>query len=231
MQIFSSFIALGDSIISDDYPGPNLGSAVLLYRNDRHFFPDFEGRDLRSRNPELRFENRALTGSRVPDVLEVLRALKGENTSTLVVLSVGGNDLLQGFAEGRPVPDVLKEISANLTQVLNRLKVTFPKLTLRLLNAYDPTDGTGTFQSGRTLPQGPQALAEFNRMLAEKAGPDLVDIHHHFLGHGLRHKDPTFESYCAEDPSGWFKMDIEPNNRGAHEVRRCLWKSLGGTSP
>ncbi len=226
VQRFTHFVALGDSIISDDYPGPNLGSAALLYRNDSHFFPEFEGRDLRTLYPSMRFENRSVTGSRLSDVLKVVDSLKSESRPTLAVLSVGGNDLLQGFAEGQPIAFILEGVSTGLDLLLKRLRSAFGKLTLRLLNTYDPTDGTGQFQSGRIIPHGPQALAGLNAILAEKAGTDLVDIHQHFLGHGLRHRDPAYEHYSAEDPSGWFKMDIEPNNRGAHEVRRCLWHSL-----
>ena len=139
---------------------------------------------------------------------------------------MGGNDLLQAYAEGRELPEVLTQLESQLNSLIAELEALFCDLTLRVLNVYDPTDESGRFQSGRFLPDGPQALSALNRVYAQVAGPRLVDIHSHCLGHGIRHADPTYRHFQAEDPSGWFKMDIEPNNRGAHEIRRALWGTL-----
>jgi lysophospholipase L1-like esterase len=226
MTQFERYIALGDSIISDDYPGPGLGAASLLYENHDKRFPSFTGRDLATTSPGVEFVNWSKTGWMLPDLKLSVDQLTKSSGPTLVVVCVGGNDLLHAFAAGVPPQQALQEIGVSLQQLLDRLTSLYPSLTLRVLNAYDPTDGTGTFQSGRHLPEGPQAVKALNALIKQVAGEVLVDLHAHFLGHGQRRSDETFSHHDSSDPSGWFKMDIEPNNRGAHEVRAKIWESL-----
>ena len=223
---FSQYVALGDSIISDDYPGPEKGAAALLFRNKDKMFPEFSEKYLAEKNPGLDFQNITKTGWMYPDLLEQAQGLTASNEPTLVVICAGGNDLLHAYSEMLSLDEALSNVGKRLESLRKLLKKCYPTSVLRVLNAYDPTDGTGLFQSGRNLPEGPDALYSLNSTLSEVAGDDLVDIHRHFLGHGIRHEDPSYHNYCKSDPTGWFKMDIEPNNRGAHEVRRKLWESL-----
>jgi len=222
------YIALGDSIISDDYPGPNLGAASLLYQNQDSRFPKFHGQDLKTAFPTVHPLNLSQTGWMINDLLGEVNDLEGSSAETLVVISIGGNDLLHALGEGNSPQESLEAIESGLQALLSELRSKYPALTTRLVNAYDPTDGTGRFQSGREIPNGPELLGALNQVIGKVAGSDLVDIHSHFLGHGMRHTDESFVHYDRSDPSGWFKMDIEPNIRGAHEVRRKLWESLSG---
>jgi hypothetical protein len=53
----TTYVALGDSISIDYYAGgPGRGAASLLVRNRDEDFPDWAGRDLTTRFPELRSE-------------------------------------------------------------------------------------------------------------------------------------------------------------------------------
>lgn len=223
---FRNFVALGDSIVSDDYPGPDSGAASLLHLNKNERFPAFQGLDLREKNPRLQFHNLTKTGWMLPDLLSKVETLKGSSEPTLIMVSAGGNDLLHAYAEMKPIEPALDNVQKQMEELKAKLKHLYPNQVIRILNTYDPTDGTGLFQSGRHVPEGPEALAALNSMLRDVAGSDLVDIHRHFLGHGIRHADPQFHHHDPDDPSGWFKMDIEPNPRGAHEVRRKVWESI-----
>jgi hypothetical protein len=53
-----------------------------------------------------------------------------------------------------------------------------------------------------------------------------MDIYSHFLGHGSHHGDSNNPHYHPDDPSYWYVQEIEPNARGAHEVRRLFWEAL-----
>ena len=89
MRAYRLFVALGDSILSDDYPGPGYGAASLLSR-------------------ELGLESRLLarTGYTVHEVESSLAQLEPHPGPVLVILTVGGNDLLMGASEGTPLPTV-----------------------------------------------------------------------------------------------------------------------------
>lgn len=226
MRNWCRFVALGDSIVSDDYPGPGLGAVSLLHRNEDGRFPDFKGRDLVTLVPRLEFHNHTRTGWMLPDLKSEVGHLSPSDGATLVVVCIGGNDLLHAFADGVPAGQALAQIRSGYQDLLEQLKGRYSDLTLRLVNAYDPTDGTGKFQSGRHMPEAPAAVAALNELIAQLAGPNLVDIHSHCLGHGMRHKDPDYQHFDPQDPSGWFKMDIEPNNTGAHQIRAKIWESL-----
>ena len=161
---YQRFVALGDSIISDDYPGPGLGAASLLYRNDNERFPKFAGLDLLSHNSNIEFINFSKTGWMIADLVSAITRLAAGKESTLIALSIGGNDLLQAYAEGRELPEVLTQLESQLNSLIAELEALFCDLTLRVLNVYDPTDESGRFQSGRFLPDGPQALSALNRV-------------------------------------------------------------------
>lgn len=221
---FQNYIALGDSIVSDDYPGKDKGAASLLHRNKEEMFPDFA--DLKKENPNIQFHNLTKTGWMLPDLLERAQALESDTDPTLIMICAGGNDLLHAHAEMLSIDEALDKVAKNLVKLQEMMKGKYPNALFRILNTYDPTDGTGLFQSGRHVPEAPEALSSLNSVIRDFAQSDLVDIHKHFLGHGIRHADPAYHHYDTEDPSGWFKMDIEPNNRGASEVRRKVWESL-----
>lgn len=226
MKPFAVYVALGDSLLSDDYPGPGLGAASLLLKNRDGRFPEFRGRDLRTCCPRIRPVLHTRTGWTSTDLMKVVSTLAPSHEPTLILLSIGGNDMLHWLVEGLDSDTELARLEDRLTQIVKRLEQLYPDLTLRLTNVYDPSDGSGRVASGRDVSQALPVLERLNRLLAKLAGSSLVDVHAHFLGHGQRHRDPGYTHYRAEDPSGWVMFDIEPNPRGASEVRRLVWSSL-----
>jgi len=95
---FERYIALGDSISTDDYPGEDRGAVSLFYRNTNDIYPDFKGKDLISLYPGIELEALAYDGSTSEDVLNnQLSSIQDTGQTTLVTLTVGGNDLLGVF--------------------------------------------------------------------------------------------------------------------------------------
>lgn len=230
MRAYELYVALGDSMSSDDYPGPGLGAASLLYKNRDSLFPEFAGRDLLSLNPSTRLLHLARDGFTTEDVLEGLQLLQPCRGPVLVTMSIGGNDSIQYLNALTPTSIAMGEFTARLSRILGQLRRLYPDLTLRMANIYDPTDGTGRVQSGHDhFALGLPMLGRVNQILAQAAsahGGQVVDVYTHFQGHGVRHADATYEHHHPEDPSGWIMRDIEPNPRGASELRRLFWRSL-----
>ena len=94
-----------------------------------------------------------------------------------------------------------------------------------LTTVYDPTDGTGRLPGLESLGKLPlEHLDRFNHGVREMARETehtvLADVHRHFLGHGV--SAPEAERWY------WRRNMIEPNARGASEIRR-VWVDAVGT--
>lgn len=249
---FDRYIALGDSISIDKYPALDLGSrgregcdragaVSLFYKNCNELWPEFDGTDLRTRFPQIRFDappgrsrgNGNLTedGWTTKDVLHDLDELRPCDDRTLITLTVGGNDLV-GAIGGRsfgpvaaisPVPG----LTARLRQLVTTVLDLYPRGELLLATIYDPSDGTNRLDPwgmGEPLEEEARWLAATNDFIRDLAAKTprvhLADIHKHFLGHGVT--VPTDQRWY------WSGLIIEPNARGASEVRR-VWMDLLAT--
>jgi len=185
MRAYQLFVALGDSILSDDFPGPGHGAASLL-----------------AARLGLPAELRPRTGNTVPDVLKSMESLKPHGGPVLVALTVGGNDLLINGAG---------QLAEGLKAIARRLDTVYPDHVLLLGNIYDPTEGTGIVQSDewRGTPPRPEliaALRQVNRVLA--AGPGrLVDLYTLFQGRSkqwiMRDIEPNREGAQAIAQAFW----------------------------
>jgi acyl-CoA thioesterase-1 len=205
-----TLFTFGDSILDCGwYNDFGLNPGQLLVRNDDRLFPEFRGQDLASHGP-ARLEHRAVDGATVAHLPSQARALPPAGKG-VAVLTVGGNDLLQGLLVDR---------GAGIAAFATALEAFLRALPIRPVlvgNVYDPTfgDDAGNFTGV------PPALARanharINTALAEVAGRygALVDLHAHFL---------------TGDPS-WFTGIIEPSLRGASEVRRCFLQHLSSVA-
>ncbi len=220
----SHYIALGDSMSIDDYPGEGKGAASLLYKNLDDYFPDFHGKDLQTFYPGIRFKNLAVDGATTIDMLhhQLEKIHVPASQPILFTLTAGGNDILTG----ENAEDIVFRLDAIIHVLLNN----FPLSQLILGTVYDPTDGTKILfedrppveQEYRTLEIVNDAIRGFRKHERIK----IVDVFEHFLGHGLGHNNPRNEYYRKDDPSLWYLLTIEPNTRGAHEIRRLFWDAL-----
>jgi lysophospholipase L1-like esterase len=241
---FSLYTSLGDSMSTDHYPTCDvrdldqpparldpLGAAALLYRNDDTRWPEFKGRDLSHRSPGVKFLNLAEDGAMIDDVTTEELSRMGHDSGDpglLLTLSAGGNDLLDALSTGRKLDKAVRRIQQRYTELVATIREELPRATLVVTTVYDPTDGTGRLpglEGYGSLPL--EYLDQFNEHVRETAdsmtGAVLADVHRHFVGHGV----------TAPEPDRWYwrRNMIEPNARGASEIRRVWWEALSRVSP
>lgn len=245
MPEYRKYIALGDSMSIDLYPALDagetdvavalersaaagavapLGAASLLFRNSEERWPDDIGNDLSSLYPGIELQNLAQDGATVGDVFGEQLTLLEENTDpTLVTLTLGGNDLLSAYGS-RPARKLLDRIVHDIAEaydfLVDQLRARFPDGTLIVATVYDPSDGTGripgVYDDAGKLPLDVlDMLNDHIRALAVgMPRVRLADVHARFLGHGV--------TAAEEDRWYWRRSLIEPNARGASEIRH-LW--------
>jgi lysophospholipase L1-like esterase len=236
---YSLYVALGDSMTTDHYPTCDvreldlpparlepLGAASLLYQNDDARWPDFRNNDLACTSPGVSLLNLAEDGATIDDVTTEELARLGHDSNDsgiLVTLTVGGNDLLGALSTGGYLDLAVRRIIARYTELVATIREELPNATLVLTTVYDPTDGTGMLPGleGRgRLPM--EYLDRFNSNVRATAASDkltkVADIHRHFLGHGV----------TAPEGDRWYwkRNVIEPNARGASEIRRVWLEGL-----
>jgi lysophospholipase L1-like esterase len=222
---FTHYIALGDSISTDDYPGEGKGAVSLLYRNENLLYPKFEGQDLETLHPGITFVSLVQDGATTSDVLrlQVPEAIKLDAAYALFTLTAGGNDILSLQA----MPE---EVLSNLRGIVKILSRTFANSRILVGTIYDPTDGVGDLlEPDIPLKREMSTLRKINEQIRSEfsiGNVAVIDIYQHFLGHGNHCHDPGNAHYHPEDPTCWYMMMIEPNVRGAHEVRKLFLQAL-----
>jgi len=245
MTVFRRYIALGDSMSIDLYPALDvgetdvavalerdasaghvapMGAASLFYRNDETHWPDDVGDDLLTRYPGIEHLNVAMDGATIGEVFgEQIPRLEASDEPTLLTLTVGGNDLLSAYGShprGALLERIANDISEGYELLVDSIRRLYGESLLIVATVYDPSDGTGhvpgLFDDRGPLPLN--VLEGFNthvRALARGTPhTKLADVHAHFLGHGVTAPD--------EDRWYWRRSLIEPNARGANEIRH-LW--------
>jgi lysophospholipase L1-like esterase len=203
-----------------------LGAASLLYRNEDTRWPEFRDQDLATRSPGARLINLAEDGATIDDVATEELARMGHDSDDpgiLVTLTVGGNDLLGALGAGSRLEQVVRRIIAQYTELVETIREQLPNATLVLTTVYDPTDGTGRLPGLEALRRLPlEYLDRFNDHVREIAASNerawLADVHRHFLGHGV--------TAAPADRWYWDRSLIEPNARGASEIRRVWLEAL-----
>ena len=236
---YTLYAALGDSMSTDHYPTCDvrdldlpparldpLGAAALLYHNDDQRWPEFKGRDLSHRSPGLKSLNLAEDGAMIDDVTTEELSRLGHDSSDpgfLLTLSAGGNDLLDALTTGRQLDKAVRKIRQRYAELVETIRDELPRATLVLTTVYDPTDGTGGLPGMEGVGSLPvEYLDEFNEHVRETAasmtGTVVADVHRHFLGHGVTARE--------SDRWYWRRSMIEPNARGASEIRRVWWEAL-----
>lgn len=227
-----------------------IGAASLFYRNDDTLWPEFRGRDIATLFPGCRFNNNnygscpgfgetdnfTTDGATTRDVIAHVEEISASKDETLVTLTAGGNDLLimMGMSDALRYihfgafgdQDPPAAATLRVEEIIDCIFARRPNTRLLLSTVYDPTDGTDALPyDDKLLPFDEVAgwLREYNERLRTVAMKDarirLADIHAHFLGHGV--------SAPETDRWYWREVMIEPNARGASEVRR-VWLDAAG---
>ena len=200
----------GDSILDCSKYTGGVTPAALLARNDDELFPEFRGRDLSTLlGREIKVVHRAEDGATVSWLPAQIDAGSIPD-SALTMLTIGGNDLLQGLLAGGSAD--LRAFEQALRSALARLSHTH----LFVGNIYDPSfgDDSRNFLDIDPAPAR-RAHESVNGVLTAetaRARGELVDLHRHFL---------------AGDPSHLTAV-IEPSRTGASEVRRAFLAAFDG---
>jgi lysophospholipase L1-like esterase len=246
---FSHYIALGDSVSLDLYPALDageidvavalerdssagrvaaLGAASLFFRNDDERWPEEIGNDLVSRLPAIEFTNLAADGATIGDVFgEQLSQVAPSEEPTLLTLTIGATDLFSAFAN-RPKAALLEKIAGDVAEafefLVEAIRRARPNSLLIVSTIYDPSDRTarirGVFEEHGAMPL--RALDSLNQAIRATAagtpGLLLAEVYGHFLGHGM--------TVPETDRWYWRRAPLEPNARGANEVRRVWMEAL-----
>ena len=240
---FSRYVALGDSISIDLYPALDaqtrglgdsnpvgLGAASLLFSNRDDVWPDFEGSGLTSHYAGVEKHDGAEDGATTKSVIDGQLAQLPEDSGgeTLITLTIGGNDLLGLIDgdEGEREPGTRQAI-ANVGAILKALRSHYDRATILLGTVYDPTDGTADLGDGISRDKDWELLGIFNEAMTNLAAAHeclVADLHGHFFGHGFTDAESAERWY-------WDLSIIEPNARGASEVRRVWLECLGLPTP
>jgi len=177
----------------------------------------------------------------------------GDGTPTLLIVELGINDLLSVAlrllndsalrADPQPAIEALRLDVRTVLGFAGRTDMFVRKPMMVVANIHDPTDGVGDLAAIAAtffpIPDAsivPPELARdvmdsFQRMLREEAlaaGATLIDVHGHFLGHGYHHDEAANPYHDAADATRWLRSVVDPNLRGAHEIRRVFWNTLTG---
>jgi lysophospholipase L1-like esterase len=207
------YLALGDSMSIDEYPLRETGidhiGAASLFCNE-----------LRQRFPDLNCHDLTADGATTEDVLQFqLPRVAFSEEPAIVTITAGGNDMLMNLRAPRPPVRLVAGMIERITQIVDEVTAKLPNARLLLGTVYDPTDGTNVLYGDR-LDREAEWLRTFNeavRNLAEeRENVTLVDIHRHFLGHGVT--VPEKERWY------WSGLIFEPSAEGARQIAK-LWSA------
>jgi lysophospholipase L1-like esterase len=187
--------------------------ADLLAHNDDVLFPEFRGHDLSTiLSSGVSVDHRARDGATISDLPAQLHAMSVQ-AEDVVLMSIGGNDLLAGLLDASE--GAFARFAESVSAVLRQLRTG----KVFVANVYDPSFGDDARNFLGVEPanarRAHQRMNEILAATASRAGASLVDLHAHFLT-----GDPT-----------WFTRDIEPSLVGASEVRRVFLEAWEPPAP
>ena len=248
------FVNLGDSIAAGQGVSSSLTYAGLLYRNNDTKYASYKGKDLSNKFAGLGVADRAIGGSTSANLAsQLLRVPTNQTGDNLVVISIGGNDIMYNFmslVDPKQMTALAKTVTDGVDKVIKHFADPTKyggKTTIALMNVYDFTDSMGNIPQNapanatcgllKLIPAYVGAgvvknLAVYNQTIANYVKSKkilLVDIHAGFGGHGFHYANTSSPYYNSKDPTLWFQSDcIHPNTRGHHEIRKLVWKALFG---
>jgi lysophospholipase L1-like esterase len=236
-------IVMGDSISAGSgASGREQTYFSLLNENDDEAWPDAMAEDLESKfgvTPE--FVSVAVGGHTTTTLRNSqVNALRSRldppvEGHSIVVITIGGNDLQGAILSPDPTGEVLDDAMENIRVVIEALQdpEDFPDGTsIYLMNVYDPSDGVAQIEGcffGLMLPQLVAALDVWSDRYIElgtEMGFAVIDALGRFHGHGFYSDDPENPYYDPADATHWFDDCIHPNDRGHHEIRRLFFEAI-----
>lgn len=235
---YRSFVVIGDSISQGRKP-KIVGEAPFFYEllleNDDAKYPEWKGKDLKSRfGADITVVNEAVQGAQTTGLAKQLEALPATLPGpVLVTLTIGGNDMQ------RSIINILNGADqADRDRFATNIQAAYDDLLkpnrfgdgvethLFQANMYDPSDGAGDYRSCpgvlSLVPVTPTAgfFETWNGLAktkADEAKVTLLDMHTVFQGHGVLVQDRWYAPDC-----------IHPNALGGHAIRKMFWAGITG---
>jgi lysophospholipase L1-like esterase len=230
-----------------------------LIANPPDEFPDMESKCLARVLPNLTHRNVALAGSTSQECLDLLvpkLGVQDEDTFGIIVITVGGNDIIHNYGktpprEGAMYGATLDQAATWIENFRTRLDAIFDQIEAKfpggceffIANIYDPTDGVGDAEHAGLppWPDGLKVISAYNQVIAEAADKRknvvMVNMHDGFLGHGIHCLQFWRQHYDARDPHYWYWENPEdpndrgPNDRGYDALRRMFLVEMARLLP
>jgi lysophospholipase L1-like esterase len=170
-----------------------------------------------------------------------------EDKRTLVVMTMGGNDVATWAKAKLSTPDAM--VAANLAADQTRAAIDwlqapgrFPNgVFVVFANVYEYTDTSGDLSScpsasfagvSGSWPDGAAAVVHFQERLMEMAvatRTDMLFLFEHFCGHGFKRDDPSLQCYRGPNTELWFDLTcIHPTPRGHQEIASMVLDVVDG---
>jgi lysophospholipase L1-like esterase len=246
---FGTYIALGDSI--SDRGGEAPFFYDLLLKNDDATYPTWQGKDLSTKFPGIKYVHGAIAGSisgpyndaisnAAPKLLDQIKALGSAYPGdVLITITIGGNDLNDhagDAASGLDTADRM-QLATNLKAAMDALSVPgrlgSGKVYIVQTNIYDASDGMGNWKSGggaRCPPfdTGKQidttVFSQWNDVIAKSipsAGGNLTDT--------MMDLHALFSGHGFNSMDDWYISDcIHPTKHGHQAIRAEMWRLVTG---
>lgn len=163
-----------------------------------------------------------------------------EEAKTLVVMTIGGNDMsaiAQDSLDGGTQEEAFAAVDASvqlLREAIDWLTdpVHFPNgVYVVMANVYEFTDGTGDLPScpgagfagfDQPWPEGRDVFLRMNEGImrtAVETGTDMIFLLETFCGHGFHAGEPDNECFRGEDAETWFDFTcIHPTATGHEQI-------------
>lgn len=238
-------LGLGDSITQGLGASPGKSYFQRLVKNPADEFGDLRGISLSEVLPELETQNLSVAGMTSIECVDhqlPKLAVWPEDVFGVVVLTVGGNDVVHNYGRTPPREGAMfgarldetgewkERFRERLETTGRRVRESFPGgCRIFIGDIYDPTDGdSDTVYAG--LPawdEGSAVLNSWNEVIREFSerhdDVSLVEIRRTFLGHGIHCTQFWHDAYRSDDPHYWFWDNLEdPNDRGYDAIRRAF---------
>jgi lysophospholipase L1-like esterase len=200
----------------------------------------------------LEVKNCSAWGARVDDLLlephkQILSCFPDpqEPKTTLVVMTVGGNDAAawaKDGLDGTPISAIMQDVDQAVTLMRDAIEwfgnnpQRFPAgVYVIFASVYEYTDGTGNLSSCPTAllagmsgqwPEGRQAYIRVNEQfvkIAVDTQTDVIFMLENFCGHGFAAANPAGECYRGPGTEIWFDLTcIHPNPKGHEQIAKMF---------
>lgn len=189
-------------------------------------WPEFKEQDLTTQNQNMGLVDYSFDGAMVDDLLHfemVLDYTELAKSQVIVTVTAGGNDLLEIEDQPENAEQNLALLQDRFVRLMEMLQRAVPTGSILVTTLYDPTDGTGVLPEHQLVKKIPvrefTLFNDFLRTLPKHFDNIVVaDVHQAMFGRG--------ESAASEDRWYWNTSRIEPNIRGAHEIRKVWYEAL-----